>query len=285
MAYIETPDGIPLYYEEHGEGETILLVHGWTCNTEYWWQKNIPALAESHNVVALDLRGHGLSGKTNDGHTLEQYAQDVRYLVESLDLTDVTLVGWSMGAAIAWSYFEQYGSDRIRAFGLVDMSPYFHSEAAWDYPLFGEFSPDALDELVGGLETDRESVEKDAVLEAFFAERPPEETVDRMYAEMMKTPTNVTVAMMEAMSAADYRDMLTDIDVPTLLAYGSQSEIFPGPLGEWLTEQIPNAELVMFESSSHCPFWEEPERFNRELSAFVARHAGSDVGETGSVGA
>ncbi|MFC7205332.1 alpha/beta fold hydrolase [Haloferax namakaokahaiae] len=285
MAYIETPDGIPLYYEEHGEGETILLVHGWTCNTEYWWQKNIPALAESNHVVAFDLRGHGLSGKTDANHTFVQYAHDVRHLIESLDLTDVTLVGWSMGADVVFTYLDLFGSDRLRALGLIDQTPRFYSEEGWDYPLFGDFTPDGLAELVGGLETDRETIVKDVVVGAFFVERPPEETVDRIYAEMMKTPTSVAVTTIKELASADFRDSLARIDVPTLLMYGSHSGVFPGPLGEWMAEQIPESELVTFESSSHCPFWEEPERFNRELSTFVARHAGSDIGEPGTVGA
>lgn len=285
MAYIETPDGIPLYYEEHGEGETIFLVHGWTCNVTCWWQKNISVLADSHHVVAFDLRGHGLSGKTDDNHSLEQYARDVRHIIESLNLTDVILVGWSMGAAITLSYYEQFGDDRLRALSLIDQTPYFYSEPGWDYPAFGDFSPDALDEVVGGLQADRVNVVKDIVGNAFFAERPDEETLDRMSANMMKTPTSVAVMMLRDMASADFRDTLTRIDVPTILMYGSQSGVFPGSVGEWMRDQIPDAELVTFESSSHCPFWEEPERFNRVLSDFVARYAGSDVGETGSVGA
>ena len=70
MAYIETPDGVPLYYEDRGNGEAILLIHAWTMNAEYWWQKNTPKLAGSHRMIAVDLRGHGLSGKTDEGHKL-----------------------------------------------------------------------------------------------------------------------------------------------------------------------------------------------------------------------
>ena len=99
MAYIETPDGVPLYYEDRGNGEAILLIHAWTMNAEYWWQKNMPKLAESHRVIAVDLRGHGLSGKTDEGHKLAQYARDVRHLCEALDLAGATLVGSSSPAS------------------------------------------------------------------------------------------------------------------------------------------------------------------------------------------
>jgi pimeloyl-ACP methyl ester carboxylesterase len=280
MVYLETPDDVPLYYEGEGEGETILLVHGWTANAEYWWQKNVSTLAESHHVVAFDLRGHGLSGKTDDGHTLRQYARDVRHVVEALDLADVTLVGWSMGTHIALSYFEQFGSEDVRAFGFVDMSPYWHDD--WDYPLFGEFSRAAVTEFVEALRTDRAGLVKGQGLPAFFVEQPSEATIDEMYAEMMKTPTSVAVAMFEEMAAADFRETVGEVDVPTLLLYGGQSAIFPGPLGEWMHERLPDSELVVFEESSHCPFWEEPERFNRELGSFVSGLADRDVGVTGT---
>jgi pimeloyl-ACP methyl ester carboxylesterase len=277
MPYVETPDGLPLHYEERGEGETIVLVHGWTMNAEYWWQKNEASLAESHHVVTVDLRGHGSSGKTDEGHTLRQYARDVRHVVDSLALADVTLVGWSMGAATAMSYVDQFGSDRLRSLALVDQSPYFYSEEGWEYPAFGEFSPEALAGILEALRTDRAGLVKEELLPAFFVETPPAETVDEMYAEMMKTPTSVAVAMLQELCDNDFREVVSSIDVPTLLVYGSKSAVFPGA-GEWMHDRVPESELRLFEASSHCPFWEEPRRFNRELTRFVASRDDRAVG-------
>lgn len=115
MAYTETPDGVPLYYEYYGDGKGILLIHAWTMNAEYWWQKNMPELSNSHRVIALDLRGHGLPGKTDEGHRLDQYARDVRHLLGALELAEVTMVGWSMGTSIILSYLTQFGADEVRS--------------------------------------------------------------------------------------------------------------------------------------------------------------------------
>jgi non-heme chloroperoxidase len=123
MAYIETPDGVPLYYEDRGNGEAILLIHAGTMNAEYWWQKNTPKLAGSHRMIAVDLRGHGLSGKTDEGHKLSQYARDVRHLQEMLELAEVTLVGWSMGASVILDYFTRFGTDGIRSVVFVYQRP------------------------------------------------------------------------------------------------------------------------------------------------------------------
>lgn len=268
MAYFETSDEVPIYYEDHGKGNPILLIHGWTMNTEYWWQKNIDALAESHRVVALDLRGHGLSGKTSDKHTLAQYARDVRELIETLDLTDVTPVGWSMGTAVVLNYIDQYGSDRLSSAVFVDQSPSFLTEDGWDYPLLGEFPGTAAAELAQNLRYNRARVVK-PFIESMFAETPDSDTVDEMYAETMKTPTNATVEVFLDMTYADLRPILSTIDVPVLLLYGAQSAIFPGDLGQWLESEIPDATHVEFEESGHCPFWEEAAKFNEQIASFA----------------
>lgn len=268
MAYFETNDGVPIYYEDHGEGDPILLIHGWTMNTEYWWQKNIDSLSDAHRVVALDLRGHGLSGKTDAGHTLAQYARDVRELIKTLDLTAVTSVGWSMGTAVILNYFDQFGSDRLSGAVFVDQSPKFHNDEEWSHGLLGDFSGEAANELATNLEYNRASAAK-PFIEAMFTEPPDSDTVDEMYAETMKTPTNVTTDIFLDMTYSDLRPILGTIDVPVLLLYGEQSKIFPTDIGTWLEGAIPNATHVPFEESGHCPFWEEPEKFNEEVASFA----------------
>ncbi len=270
MAYIATPDGVPLYYNERGAGESIVLIHGWTCDSDYWWQKNVDALAEDHHVVTYDLRGHGLSGKTEDGHSLSGYAEDFEFLAESLNLEGITLVGWSMGVPIILNYLERFGDERVRAIGLIDQTPKFYTDDDWEFGLLGEFSEEGLTELVEGLKADRPAAAK-PIIQAFFAEPRSEERLAEMYARTTLTPTLVATAMLNDMVPRDYRRQLPEIGVPTLLLYGEQSAVFPGPLGEWMHEQIPNSELVVFPESGHSPFWEEPEKFNVEIADFVRR--------------
>jgi pimeloyl-ACP methyl ester carboxylesterase len=269
MGYIETPDGVPLYYDEQGEGETIVLVHGWTCDSEYWWQQNVNALAEDHHVVTYDLRGHGLSGKTDDGHSLSGYAEDLEFLADSLDLEDITVIGWSMGVAVLLTYLQEFGDGRVRAIGLIDQTPKFYSEDDWEFALMGEFSEEGLAELVGGLEVNRPETAK-SIIQAFFAEPRSEERLAEMYARTTLTPTSVATAMLNDMVPRDFREVLPEIPVPTLLLYGEHSAVFPGPLGEWMHEQIPDSELVTFAESGHTPQWEEPEKFNEAVADFVA---------------
>ncbi len=237
-------------------------------NAEYWWQKNIPELAKSHRVIAVDLRGHGLSGKTDEGHTLIQYARDVRYLREALNLAELTLLGWSMGASVILNYLTQFGTEGVRSVALVEQSPRYLSTSGWEYPLAGDYSPEALATFNQNLRFDRSGAAK-GFIRSIFSEAPPTETIDQMYAETTKTPTSVAIASMTDMTYADLRPALENVTVPALLLYGTQSKLFPGDLGGWMQGQIPDSQLVMFEESGHCPFWEEPEKFNREVADFV----------------
>ena len=103
MPHLELSDGVPLYFEDHGDGEPLVLVPGWTITTRFW-ERQVADLARDHRVVTLDLRGAGNSGKTPDGHSLAGYASDLDELLRHLDLRDVTLVAWAMGVSVSLSY-------------------------------------------------------------------------------------------------------------------------------------------------------------------------------------
>ncbi|MFQ6331633.1 alpha/beta fold hydrolase [Nocardia sp. CWNU-33] len=267
MPYLELPDGVPMYYEDHGAGRPVVLIHGWTMNTTFWAQ-NVPALSEGNRVINVDLRGHGASGKTDDGHTLAQYARDIRSLLQHLALEDVSLVGWSMGTAVILAYIQQFGCAQLRSVTFVDQSPRFLDSAGWEFPLQGGYSQSDLAVFVQAVKHARPSVVKPFIA-ACFAETPPDEVIDAIYAETTKMSTSAACAIWYDMAFADFRSVLPEVTVPALLIYGARSKIFPGPLEEWLAGQLPAAKAVRFEHSGHAPFSEEPERFNEVLSDFL----------------
>ncbi|RDI54496.1 alpha/beta fold hydrolase [Nocardia mexicana] len=267
MAYVELPDGVPMYYEDHGEGPAVVLIHGWTMNSTFFAQ-NVPALAEGNRVIAVDLRGHGNSGKTDDGHTLAQYARDIDSLLDHLALDDVCLAGWSMGTAVILSYVRQFGCGRLRSAIFVDQSPRFLGAADWDFPLQGGYTESDMAVFVQGLRHSRPTVIKPFIA-ACFADAPSAEAIDAAYAETTKVPTSAAAAIWYDMAYADLRPVLAEVTVPTLLIYGAQSKIFPGPLDDWLATQLPKATTVRFEHSGHVPFAEEPDRFNTVVSEFL----------------
>jgi pimeloyl-ACP methyl ester carboxylesterase len=115
-------NGADLYYEEYGEGQPIVFLHGATAGLRYF-ESQLTGLSNEYRAIAVDFRGHGRSEKTGLGHTLSQYARDLREFLLQLDLEDVVITGWSMGAIVSWEYIRQFGTDRVRAMVDVDMEP------------------------------------------------------------------------------------------------------------------------------------------------------------------
>jgi non-heme chloroperoxidase len=262
VAYLELSDGVPLYFEDRGDGPPIVLVPGWTITTRFW-ERQVADLARDHRVVTLDLRGAGNSGKTPDGHSLATYATDLDELLRHLDLRDVTLVGWAMGVSVAVHYLVDGGSGRVCGFVWVDHSPRFFSEPEWPYALFGDFTPGRLDEAIDRLRHDRPAVTRE-LLAAMFA--APE---GWMYPELLKTPTEVATSMLAAAALVDLRPLVPRLDVPVLLVNGRRS-VVPCDVAGWLADRLPRARRVVLEEAGHGPFWDDAPGFNAALREFAA---------------
>ncbi len=163
MAYFNLPPGIQLYYEDHGHGQPILFIHGLWASSRFY-QKQLTYFGQRYRAIAPDLRGHGRSQHTHAGNTVATHAQDVHALVHGMRLTDVVLVGWSMGAFVLWEYFKQFGADNVKATVIIDESP---SDFKWaDWP-FGAFDFPTLCHLMAAVQTDRAAVVRDILSELF----------------------------------------------------------------------------------------------------------------------
>lgn len=110
MPYFTSKDGVRLFYDDIGRGRPLVLIHGWTFSGRFF-HRNVPVLAENARVITVDLRGHGRSDKPDRGYRIPRLAADLRDLLLELDLRDVTLLGWSLGAPVIWSYLELFGRD------------------------------------------------------------------------------------------------------------------------------------------------------------------------------
>ncbi len=269
MAYYQLTDGVPVYYIDQGSGRPLVLLNALMFSADYFWQKNLPELAAQVRVIAPDLRGQGLSGKPNHGYTIKQLASDLHELLEHLDLNDIVLIGYSLGGFVALQYLADYSSARTGHLALMEMTPRLPSTEGWEHPTFGDFPKDAADAYGASLRKDRSIY--DDFFQAAFLEPPTGDALLEMVAQTWLTPTDVAATMIDEMVKQDWRAHLSGITVPTTLLYSyPNNRILPTPVGQWMAEQIPGASLVLFDKSSHAPFWEEPEKFNRSLLAISA---------------
>jgi pimeloyl-ACP methyl ester carboxylesterase len=267
--YLETADGAKIYYQDQGEGQPILLVHGWMCSSKFW-QKNVPELANSFRVVSLDLRGHGNSSKTLTGHTIARYARDVREIIERLGLQETVLVGWSLGGPVVLSYYEQYGSDaRLKALGLLDTSPFPFSPASWNSHALRNYNFDGMYATFADYTADPRKFAI-AFATRMFRQKPSDAEMDWVVAEMMKTPTWIAEAAYSDFLMSDYTKSLPAIRVPVIV-FAANSDVFRNgiAMGKAIANQVPQGTFIPFEDAGHILFYEQPHKFNTALADFV----------------
>ena len=261
---------MPLYYEERGSGPTVLLVPGWTITTRFW-DRQLADLADDHHVVALDLRGAGNSGKTPDRHSLAAYADDLRHVLATLELEDVTLVGWAMAVSVAVHLLAE-GCDRVGRFVWVDHSPRFFAAPGWSLGLFGDLTPAGFDGILADLRQDRVATTRSLLAETMFATPLAEDELAWMTAEVLKTPTEVAVQMLAAVAYTDLRPLLGSLRLPVLVVNGARSAV-PVEVGRWLADALPDARSVVLAAAGHAPFWDDAAGFNAAVRAFVREGA------------
>jgi non-heme chloroperoxidase len=267
--YLETADGAKIYYEDQGEGLPILFVHGWLCSSKFW-QKNVCELANAFRVVTFDLRGHGNSSKTLTGHTIRQYARDVRQLIEHLGLQETVIVGWSLGGPVVLSYYEQYGrNSRLKAMGLLDTSPFPFDPADWNSHALRNYNYEGMLSTLAACTVD---LRRFAVgfTTRMFKQTPSEADMDWVVAEMMKTPTWIAEAVYSDFVMSDHARSLPMIRLPVIV-FAANSGVFHNgiAMGKVIANQVPDGTFVPFDDAGHILFYEQPQKFNAALKDFV----------------
>ncbi len=263
MPYVRC-NGADLYYEERGSGRPIVLLHGVMAGLGLF-DRQVSDLSGEYRAVALDFRGHGRSEKTELGHTIAGYARDLSAFLDRLDLEDVVVVGWSMGALVSWEYVDRFGTDRIRALVDVDMEASRFQWADYDH---GITDLDGIRETLALAQRDPWSLAERAT-EQVFKEPPDDETRRLLFDEVSRTPAPVKSTILFDALTVDYREVLPEIDVPMLVCAGADEKRGTVAAARHVADLVPDATFELFEESGHCPFLEEPERFDRVLRRFV----------------
>lgn len=257
---VTSSDGTELHVDETGdkESQAILLIHGAYQSRLAWEKQMVDGLSDDFRLAAMDLRGHGISDKpeSGDAYTAERWADDVHAVINTLDLTDPVLVGWSFGGWIINDYIAHYGTDQITSINYVSTS----GGAVVD----GDGEEREIDDIRAGEETYREKVES---LNEFVGMLTYDDLSPRDHYFFLGF--NLITAIGAVSRTVNYTDLLSEIDVPTLVTQGEEDEIVSRAQAENLNENIPNSQISYYPDVGHSPFWEEPERFNRELREFV----------------
>jgi pimeloyl-ACP methyl ester carboxylesterase len=255
-------DGCGVAFRDEGVGRPLLFVHGLSANAATF-APQAEALAGRFRIVRIDLRGHG--GTPAEGAlTLDRLAADVAELARALDLRGAILIGWSLGAMLAWDVLLSAEAGRFAGLVTIDMTPRVENDAEWRLGL----NDDGARAVQPG-ETWRERCDRVATM--IVADRQVNAAlVARLGPELGTSDAEAVAAITMSMMARDYRPLLGRIAQATLIVHGAQSRYYGAATSVFLAEALPHARIVPFAHSGHAPHLEEPDRFNRLLAAFAA---------------
>ncbi len=273
-ATVATQDEQPveLYYETQGTGKPVILIHGWPLSGRAW-EAQLPALVEAgYQVITYDRRGFGQSSKPWNGYDYDTLAQDLKGLMEALDLQDATIVGFSMGGGEVARYLGKYGSERVSKAVLASAVPPYLFKAD-DNPDGGLEEAD-IQGFLDGVSDDRIAFLNDFT-KNFFTPKDGKLLVSkpmRLYNRDIAAfaSAKATFDCVKSFSYTDFRDDLKAFDVPTLVIHGDADQIVPFEAsGERSHDMIADSKLHVVEGGPHGINVTHSEEFNKTLIAFL----------------
>ena len=255
-----------------GDGRAVVLIHGWPLSGESW-SEQVPALKEAgYRVVTYDRRGFGKSDP-GDSYDYDALAGDLDNVMTDLDLTDATLVGFSMGGGEVARYAARYGLDRVHSVVFAAAVPPYLLRTD-DNP-DGPLTEDLAHQMRSGLESDRDAFFDQFTTQFFSAGDELKVTEEQRQAALelcRLSDQDAALGCMEAFATTDFRDDLTKITVPTLVLHGDSDGTVPlEGSGRRTHEAIEGSELVVIENGPHGINASHPDEFNRALLAFLTK--------------
>jgi len=275
----ENSDNIDLYYEDHGSGQPVVLIHGYPLSSASW-EKQVPALLDAgYRVIAYDRRGFGKSSQPTEGYNYDTFAADLQKLITHLDLQQFALVGFSMGGGEIARYFGKYGSNGVSKAVIIGGVPPFLLKT-YD-------NPEGVDASV--FEGIKKAVARDryAFFSEFFKNFFNTDVLlwKRVSEEVIRASWNLAAGASATASLAcvstwyeDFRQDLQRVEVPTLVIHGDSDRIVPlASSGQRTAKMVKGARLAVIKGGPHCITWTHADEVTAELVGFLGEQQKSEA--------
>jgi len=268
----ENSGSIDLYYEDHGAGQPVVLIHGYPLSGRAW-DKQVPELLDDgRRVITYDRRGFGKSSQPTTGYDYDTFAADLHVLLETLDLRDVTLVGHSMGTGEVTRYLARYGSQRVRSGVLMSPIPPFLLQTP-DNPqglpasLFDGFMQTARHDMPAWMKGFLDNFYN---VDVFLGTLVSEQAYQASLNVAVSASATAAVACIPTWEA-DFRQDIAMIDVPILMIQGDDDRVLPYPnTGQRLPGMIADLQAVVIDGGPHAIAWTHTDQVNSALLKFLA---------------
>jgi non-heme chloroperoxidase len=266
MTTIQADDGVRLDVVETGDpaGHPVVLLAGFKAAATSWHFQLRPLQKAGYRVLAVDLRGHGAAEHPASGVDMDRRGEDVRNVLEALELQEVALIGGSMGGDTIWSYLGRHGDSRVRSVVVVDQTPKMLNTDDWPYGFYGY---------------------RESNLDTYFATGIPDTgkgtpialrgarlvRLLRVLDRGDRTLSAGELALLGDHARRDWREAVAGSAVPTLFVAGADSEFWPSEHAAAAATLAPRGESVVLQHDGHAANIEQPGAFNRVMLEFLQR--------------
>ncbi len=271
MSHLTVKDGTKLFFNDLGTGKTVLMVHGWSIHSDSWEYMVGYLTRRGYRCITFDMRGCGRSDQPWEGYDFKTLAEDLYCIIEYLNLSDITLMGHSMGCGVICQYLADYGEDKVSQAVLIStMTPFV--------PL-AEDNPNGIDKalfdtLVDIMRADRPLYVRN-LADDFFAlpaksHRVSPAMVDWAINLTLQAAAHAAEKLYYTTFNGDFRNILTDINIPVLLLHGDKDMSAPLELTAYPSQRLlKNSELKIYEGQGHGFYISEATMLGEDVHAFI----------------
>jgi non-heme chloroperoxidase len=272
MGTITTSDGVEIFFKDWGEGQPLVFSHGWPLSADDWDAQMMFFLERGYRVVAHDRRGHGRSSQVAEGHDMDHYADDLRAVVEHLDLSDAVHIGHSTGGGEVTRYLARHGEERASKAVLISSVPPLMVQTDANP---GGLPKSVFDGLQEEVATNRSGFYRDLPSGPFYGfnrpgVEPSEAIIANWWRQGMMGGAKAHYDGVVAFSQTDFTEDLKKITVPALVMHGDDDQVVPyddsGPLS---AELLPNGTLKTYEGFPHGMPTTQAATINADLLEFI----------------
>lgn len=269
--YVETAPNVKLYVKDYGQGKPVILIHGWPLSNEMWEYQIDTLVQNNFRVIAYDRRGFGKSSHPWDGYDYDTLADDLRAIIEQLNLEEAALVGFSMGGGEVVRYFSRHGGKGVSKAVLIS--------SVTPFQLQTDSNPNGVpQEKYDGM---AEQIKADRIgfLDSFgktffgvsFISKPISTPLLDYYRMLCSFASpRATLECAKSFSSTDFRGEMASVNVPTLIIHGDEDKTVPIEISsEVATKLIPDNKFIIYEGAPHGLFYIEKDKLNSDLIEFL----------------
>lgn len=264
---------INIFYQDLGKGKPVVLIHGWPLSSAMWDYQLAELPKHSLRVIAYDRRGFGQSSKPFDGYSYDTFADDLKILLDTLELQELTLVGMSMGGGEVARYMSRYQGARVSKVAFVSSVTPFMLKTS-DNP--DGVDKSVFDEMLAQMQQDRaaflQSFSKKFYSVGLLNSKVSQAHLDGDFMRTYAASHRATIEAAHAFAETDFRQDLLSIKVPTLIIHGDDDKTVPIEVsGDRTAKALPQAQYIVYKDAPHGLFYTEKDKLNGDLLSFIGK--------------